>query len=192
MADISKIEGLTERHGHTLAGTGPQDQVYAEVMATYGAALERLAKAYQTDPDKRADLLQEVHIAIWKSLEIFDGRCSLRTWLYRVAHNVALRHLIHRRKRQGSFLSLDEAGKFPDTVHHEGSLERHVATERIFKLIHQLRPLDRQVMLLYLEGLEAHSIAEVTGISPGNVAIRIHRIKAVLTRRFHAGGPIDD
>jgi len=40
-------------------------------------------------------------------------------------------------------------------------------------------------MLLYLEGVDAASIGEVTGLSAGNVATKIHRIKAVLARRFH-------
>ena len=51
--------------------------------------------------------------------------------------------------------------------------------------MHQLKPLDRQLMLLYLEGIDAASIGEVTGLSSGNVATKIHRIKAILTRRFH-------
>jgi RNA polymerase sigma-70 factor (ECF subfamily) len=164
------------------------DNSYPEVIATYGAALGRLAKAYEANPDARADLLQEIHIAIWKSLQIFDGRCSLRTWLYRVAHNVALRHLIRQRgKPDTNFLSLDEAGEVSDGREQEAGAERRVAVERVFSLIQQLRPLDRQVMLLYLEGLDARSIGEISGISPGNVAIRVHRIKAILTHQFHGG-----
>jgi len=55
-------------------------------------------------------------------------------------------------------------------------------------LVQSLKPLDRQVILSYLEGLDAASIGEITGISPGNVATKIHRIKNVLARRFQEGG----
>jgi RNA polymerase sigma-70 factor, ECF subfamily len=48
--------------------------------------------------------------------------------------------------------------------------------------------LDRQVILSYLEGMDAASIAEITGISPGNVATKVHRIKNILARQFHLGG----
>jgi D-alanyl-D-alanine-carboxypeptidase/D-alanyl-D-alanine-endopeptidase len=58
---------------------------YEEATATYGPALERLARAYEPNPELRRDLLQEIHIALWRSLASFDGRCSLRTWIYRVA-----------------------------------------------------------------------------------------------------------
>jgi RNA polymerase sigma-70 factor (ECF subfamily) len=56
-------------------------------------------------------------------------------------------------------------------------------------LIQRLDPMDRQLMLAYLEGMDAESIAEMTGLSAANVWTKIHRIKNVLTRRFHAGGP---
>ena len=69
--------------------TAGQDQRYAEAAAAFGPALERLARAYERDPDKRRDLLQDIHVALWRSLARFDGRCSLRTWVYRVAHNTA-------------------------------------------------------------------------------------------------------
>jgi len=53
--------------------------------------------------------------------------------------------------------------------------------------IDQLKPLDRQVMLAYLEGLDAASTAEITGLSARNVAVKIHRIKQVLARQIDAG-----
>jgi RNA polymerase sigma-70 factor (ECF subfamily) len=60
--------------------------------------------------------------------------------------------------------------------------------ERLFALIQCLNPLDRQLILLYLEGMDAASIGEVTGISSGYAATKIHRIKAILANRFRNGG----
>src|SRR6195256_1206535 len=85
-----------------------QDGLYAEAAATYGAALERLARAYESDADRRLDLLQEVHVALWRSFAAFDGRCSLRTWVYRVAHNVATSQVSRRRSRAPTLVGLDE------------------------------------------------------------------------------------
>jgi RNA polymerase sigma-70 factor (ECF subfamily) len=53
-------------------------------------------------------------------------------------------------------------------------------------LIYRLRPHDRQIILLYLEGIDAAAIGEITGFSPGNVATKIHRIKHLLSRQFYA------
>jgi RNA polymerase sigma-70 factor (ECF subfamily) len=67
-------------------------------------------------------------------------------------------------------------------------LDRSLLLERLFALIQRLNPLDRQVILLYLEGMDAAFIAEVTGISSGYVATKIHRVKAILAERFRNGG----
>lgn len=66
-----------------------------------------------------------------------------------------------------------------------------MALDRLFALIHELKPLDRQIVLLFLEGVDAAGIAEVTGLSPGNVATKVHRLKNVLARRFLGRGSHD-
>jgi RNA polymerase sigma-70 factor, ECF subfamily len=163
-----------------------------EAAAAYGAALERLARAYEPDPERRRDLLQEIHIALWRSLAGFDGRCSLRTWVYRVSHNTATSQVVRRRPRTPALASLDEIETMPareygaaDAVDVEADRQR--ALDRMFALIQTLAPLDRQVILLYLEDLDAAAIGEVTGLSPGYVATKVHRIKKILSQRFHEG-----
>jgi RNA polymerase sigma-70 factor (ECF subfamily) len=169
-----------------------QERLYHEAAAAYGAALERLARGYEAHPETRRDLLQEIHLALWRSLAGYDGRCSLRTWTYRVAHNAAASHVIRqRRARPHVLLALDEIDRLPLPIDAERAAERHLTWERLMALIHRLQPIDRQVMLSYLEGLDAASIAEISGLSPGNVATRIHRVKHVLALRFQKGGSDD-
>jgi len=166
-----------------------QDALYEEAINTFGGALDRLARSYEADADKRRDLLQEIHIALWRSFEGFDGRCSLRTWAYRVAHNTAASHVIRQqRARSQTLVGLEELENVPDDGEGDQAADRRYALERLLKLVQSLKPLDRQVILSYLEGLDAGSIGEITGISPGNVATKIHRIKNVLARRFQEGG----
>jgi len=165
-----------------------QDERYLEAAAAYGAALHRLASAYEADPEKRRDLLQDVHLALWRSFESFDGRCSLRTWVYRVAHNAATTYVIRERRRHASpLVSLEEVGMLPDPAEGQRAADQRHSLDRLLELIQQLKPLDRQVILSYLEGLDAATTAEITGISAGNVATKIHRIKNLLAQRFHQG-----
>jgi RNA polymerase sigma-70 factor (ECF subfamily) len=63
------------------------------------------------------------------------------------------------------------------------------AAARLYSLIRRLAPLDSQIMLLYLEDLDAAEIATTTGLSPGNVATKVHRIKRLLTRFYHSEDP---
>ena len=164
------------------------DALYEGAITAYGAALDRLARSYEADQEKRRDLLQEIHLALWQSFGSFDSRCSLRTWIYRVAHNVATSHVIRdHRIYSRTLVGLEVLETLSANDDQERAVDKQTALAKLLKLIQQLKPLDRQVVLSYLEGLDAASIAEITGISPGNVATKIHRIKSILTRRFHKG-----
>ena len=169
--------------------TESQDELYQKVAQEYAEALARMVWAYEADPDLRRDLSQEIHLALWRSLEKFNGRCSLRTWIYRVAHNVATSHIVRqaRGKSLGTFLTLEEAESQAGIEDVEHSADRAQALSRLFALIQQLDLLDRQVMMAYLEGLDAESIAEITGLTAANFWSKIHRIKTMLVRRFHRG-----
>ena len=155
----------------------------------YGDALDRLVHAYELDADKRRDLLQEVHLALWRSFEQFEARCSVRTWMYRVAHNTAASYVMRQRRSNSRLLSLDDLHTMPESAVPSGpDSDDRMVLERLLELIHQLRPPDRELMLLYLEDVDAATMGEIMGISAGNVRVQIHRIKAILARRFHAGG----
>ena len=168
--------------------SGP-DELYREAATTYGAALERLARAYEADPDLRRDLLQEIHVALWRSFAGFDGRCSLRTWIYRVAHNVGASHVLRQRRSYSrALVGLEELENLADSTQDQHLADRRLALDRLLDLIQRLKPLDRHVILSYLEGLDGASIGEITGLSPRNVATKIHRIKNVLARQFQQGG----
>jgi RNA polymerase sigma-70 factor, ECF subfamily len=164
-----------------------QDDLYREAANQFGPALDRLARACEFDPEKRRDLLQEIHFAIWRSFATYDYRCSIRTWIYRVAHNVATTQVVRQRRIYSTLVSLEELDQVASEDLSDSVLDQRRTSERLSLLIRKLKPLDRQVILSYLEGMDAASIGEITGLSPPNVAMKIHRIKNVLARQFHRG-----
>jgi RNA polymerase sigma-70 factor (ECF subfamily) len=166
--------------------------LYREAAAGYGAALDRLASAYEANPEERRDLLQDIHVGLWRSFAAFDGRCSLRTWVYRVAHNIATSHVIRQKRKNSVLVTLETIEAMPADAHGSGAEDQRMNMERLLALVQRLRPLDRQMTLLYLEGMDAASIGEVMGVSAGSVATKIHRIKNILARRFHGGEPDAD
>ena len=172
---------------------GSQDERYLGAAAEYGPALARLARGYEADLDQRHDLLQEIHLALWRSFAGFDGRCSLRTWVYRVAHNAAASHVLRRRRAKATkFTSLEELELIADGADPEQAASEHQLLARLMTMIRALGPPDAQVMLLYLEDMDAAEIGEITGLSARAVATKIHRIKAILAKRFQEGGANDD
>jgi RNA polymerase sigma-70 factor, ECF subfamily len=180
--DLHSMDQATE-----LEETRSQDEWYAKASAEFGPALTRLARGYESDPDRRQDLLQSIHIALWRSFAIFDRRCSLRTWVYRVAHGTATKHIVaNRRVRLREMLTLDEIVEPEDPKDSLVSFDRSDSITRLLTLIERLKPIDRQVILLYLEDFNAEAIGEVVGLSPENIATKIHRIKKLLAAMFHA------
>ena len=161
-----------------------QDQLYIQAEAEHGESMRRLVRGYESDADRQRDLLQEMHIELWRSLRGFDHRCSLRTWVYRVANNVGADHLSKRRKVSERLVELEALSDDPTARSGEHQERRREELAELQALIHRLAPLDRQIILLYLEGETAAEIADVTGLTPGNIATKIHRIKKLLNREY--------
>ena len=128
-ATISHVSPTSTRRA------GTQDQQFEQAVAEFGPALARLACAYEADFHRRQDLLQEIHIALWRSFATFDGRCSLRTWVYRVAHNIATAQVFRRRGRNPTaFLTLEDVETRAAAANIEETTDRERALERLLAL----------------------------------------------------------
>src|SRR5690348_15665336 len=100
--------------------------MYRDAAAKYGSALERLARAYEADPERRRDLIQDIHFQLWRSFLRFDSRCSLRTWVYRIAHHVAASHVLRERRSFLNLVSLEELEILPDKDHGEFAADQRM------------------------------------------------------------------
>ncbi len=108
------------------------------------------------------------------------GASGLRTWVYRVAHNVGADHIVRRCKASERLVELEALPVDPTGRAGADAERRREDLTELEALIHRLEPLDRQIILLYLEGSAAAEIAGVTGLTAGNIATKIHRIKKLL------------
>jgi RNA polymerase sigma-70 factor (ECF subfamily) len=119
----------------------------------------------------------------------FDGRCSERTWVYRVAHNTAATYVARqRRENTRKLVTLEDLMSSSDTNGPEDAASEQQTIVRLTKIVQALNPLDKQVMLLYLEDLDAAGIGEITGLSSGAVSTKVHRIKVIIKRRLQSSG----
>jgi RNA polymerase sigma-70 factor (ECF subfamily) len=157
-------------------GEHPDDRRrFAELIEAYAAPIRRLCSAYAWTATDREDLFQDIFLAVWRALPGFRGDASVRTWLYRIAHNVALTWQKRDRRRQSREMPLAENVEDP---HSAGEPDlRRLALERA---IAGLNPADRALTLLWLEGLSAAEIEDVTGVKAATVAVRLSRIRKQL------------
>jgi len=161
-----------------------RDELYEAAIREFGRALDRVAAGYEADPDKRHDLRQDIHFQLWRSFRVFDGRCSVKTWTFRVAHNTAVSYVNRERRKNAGFVSLEEIERTAPSEDREPDIDQQRALDQLSGFIRQLKPLDRQIMISYLEEMDTATIAEITGLSPANVGMKIHRIKTILSSRF--------
>jgi RNA polymerase sigma-70 factor (ECF subfamily) len=152
---------------------GAQSVAFAELLRENRATLARLARHYAGIED-RQDLLQEIHLQLWRCFASYEGRATRSTWLYRVALNVALSH---RRKPKANWASdvVPEIGDSGAPFDELDVLERFLGG---------LDPMQRAVLLLDLEGLSREQIADVLGMTANAVAIRLTRLRQTFEREF--------
>jgi len=136
-----------------------------------------IARCYAA-PGAREDLMQEISMQVWKSLDQFAGRSHIDTWAYRIAINTALaweRSAQNRKKR----LAKDQV----DVSELDGSLAGENAEKRILdEFLASLSDVDRAAMLLYLDNVPPGGAAEILGLTEGALRVRMHRIR----KRFEA------
>jgi RNA polymerase sigma-70 factor (ECF subfamily) len=176
-----------EAQQQSFLNSSRKNALYQQAAAELGAAIRRLARAYEADREKQRDLFQEIHIELWRSLGDFDGRCSLRTWVYRIAHNVGATHIVRSRRTSPQLVDLDTLELSRSRENWQREADLRLSAAMLFDLIYRLKPVDRQVILMYLEGEAAASIAETTGLSASNVATKVHRIKKLLKQQHIEG-----
>lgn len=159
------------------------EEHFERLIREHGAAVVRLASAYERNTASRDDLVQEIALALWRALPGFRGECSERTLVFRIAHNRAVTHV--ERSRHGAAVGLDNATEIAD---HRRTPEMQASAgelrERLLEAVRAIPLGHRQVIALLLEGLTHAEIAEVLGITEVNVAVRAARARKGLRERL--------
>ena len=156
-----------------------QQRRVAVWLSEHSAIMHHVVNGFAAGDD-RNDLLQEVLLAVWKSIPAFRGQAKPTTSLYRVSHNAALLWIrteknYRRRVEQFSAFAPSESAGEPDSLTDERLMKLYAA-------IRQLKPVDRSLILLSLDGLSYREMAEVLGLSESNVGVKLNRIKIQLTQ----------
>lgn len=163
-----------------------RDDRCVRLLQEHDRALQRLVIGYERDPARRQDLVQDIWLAVWQALPRFRHDCSERTFVFRIAHNRAVSHIEHWQRRRTAPLD-DDAPVAAAGLDPEHSLSQQQRRERLQAAVQELPLGLRQVVVLTLEGLTNAEVADIVGISDNNVAVRMTRARAELTRLLGAG-----
>lgn len=156
----------------TLADTQNR---FSELLDQHRGIVGKVARSYCWHVDDRDELVQEIVTQLWRAYPGYDESKAFATWMYRVALNVAISWVRKNSLRQRHMVALgDDVDRVADPTAPAHDDERVVFLEAF---IRQLEPLDRALMLLYLEERSYADIADILGITETNVATKISRLK---------------
>jgi RNA polymerase sigma-70 factor, ECF subfamily len=155
---------------------------FIELIDRHRGILFKIAGAYCGSPAHREDLIAESIAALWRSWRRFDGRAAFSTWMYRVALNVAISYRRRESRRERHWMPAGQAVLEAVAAPSEPAADEALAY--LHELIEELEPLDRGLMLLYLDEHSHAEIAATLGISTSNVASKICRIKERFRRKI--------
>ena len=157
-------------------------QDFVSIIEANKGIIFKICNSYCRNAIDREDLAQEIIFQLWKSWERFDEAYKLSTWMYRIALNVAISFYRNEKKTTPTVSMGDHLIELSDENLEEG-LEANLNALQQF--INELKPLDRALMILYLEEKPHKEMAEIIGISTTNVATKIGRIKEQLKQKFN-------
>jgi RNA polymerase sigma factor (sigma-70 family) len=171
--------------GNSASMTTPELQrQFVQLLQTHHGIVYKVAGCYSWTPADRADLVQEICLQLWRAFPRYDNQRKFSTWMYRVALNVAISQTRRtRRPDVARFEPLDEM-HLETLVAADADRERLEQLEVMYAFIAQLEPLNRALILLYLDDHSYTEIADILGIRETNVATKISRIKCTLRGRM--------
>jgi RNA polymerase sigma-70 factor (ECF subfamily) len=150
------------------------------ILSRYQQRLYRFLTRMVQDPALADDLFQQTWLRVMQKIGRYDARARFDTWLFSVAHNLAIDHL--RRQRSRSLDEPDDSGTIPADRLPSGRpdpLEEFLESERAAILsaaIHELPAIHREVLSLrFEEGMRLEQIAEVAAVPLSTVKSRLHR-----------------
>lgn len=150
---------------------------FSALLQRHAGIVFKVANSYARCAEDRADLAQEIAAQLWRAYPKYDDSRSFSTWMYRVALNVAIGHVRGQslRNRHDAVPLDDDLHDVADAGGVDHEREQHVRLLQAF--IARQPPLDRALLLLYLDERPQREIAEILGISESNVSTRVGRLK---------------
>ena len=152
------------------------EREFEKIVRAHKGTIYTVCYMFSNDADEVADLFQEILINLWRGSGTFRGDSALNSWIWKVALNTCITY--DRKSKCGiktEPLSMD-IDLFDDSA--EDNRQISILRDRIGKL----GPFDRAIVLLWLENLSYEEIGQIVGITPGNVSVRLVRIREQLKK----------
>ncbi len=149
------------------------EREFTQLVHEQKSTIYTVCYMFARDKDEAADLFQDVLINLWKGIGKFRNDSEISTWVYRVSLNTCISADRKKRKMPTTRLDMNI-----DLFDDDDTDSRQIQVLR--QRIQRLQPLDRAIVLLWLESLSYQEIADIIGLTPKNISVRLTRIRLQL------------
>jgi len=190
---VAAVGGRSERDLVTALQAGDQ-RAWRDTLETYGPMLIGYATRLLKRRDAAEEAVQEAIVSVHSGMHRFEGRCSVKSWLFRAVHNKAIDEL--RRNKRYVTPSDNEDGRWEDRFDTTGawtdpprpwvgSMGAQIDARRVLEAVQQTLPSlphnHQQVLLMKeVHGLSSDEICDILGISSANLRVSLHRARRAL------------
>ncbi len=170
-----------------LLRAGHPDRAFEALLERYEGKIYRLCCALLRDRTQAEDAAQESIVRVWKSLDSYDGRASLSSWIYAITRNRCLTALERRRAMESLSDSEveSEIEGLPATESEPADLRSENLREMVDLLPERLR---RTLLLFYYEDRSIGEVALMLGCPEGTVKTHLYRARAALVEQLKRRG----
>ena len=149
------------------------EREFTQLVQEQKSTIYTVCYMFARDKYEAADLFQDVLINLWKGIGKFRNDSEISTWVYRVSLNTCISADRKKRKMPTTRLDMNI-----DLFDDDDTDSRQIQVLR--QRIQRLQPLDRAIVLLWLESLSYQEIADIVGLTPKNISVRLTRIRLQL------------
>ena len=149
------------------------EREFTQLVHEQKSTIYTVCYMFARDKDEAADLFQDVLINLWKGIGKFRNDSEISTWVYRVSLNTCISADRKKRKMPTTRLDMNI-----DLFDDDDTDSRQIQVLR--QRIQRLQPLNRAIVLLWLESLSYQEIADIVGLTPKNISVRLTRIRLQL------------
>ena len=153
-----------------------REELFTQWLVDHRGIVVKVARSFTSTHADTDDLIQEILLRLWTSMDAYRGDAKSSTWIYRVALNRALTW------RRGS--NRRPAESPPDSLRHMAAptnAEDQYRLNLLYQHIRQLSKIDRSLILLSLDGFSYAEMSAIAGISESNVGARLTRARTALS-----------
>jgi RNA polymerase sigma-70 factor (ECF subfamily) len=167
----------------TMNFTPDVRQTFLDRLQHHAGIVRKVAASYSSNPADRHDLTQEIMLQLWKAYPRYEPGRPFSTWMYRIALNVAISFLRSNTRPIRQTMPLDEIEmELADETAITPEMDERVAL--LQKVIASLDPLNRALLLLYLDDHSYREIAAILGLTETNIATKLNRLKQRVRREI--------